>query len=90
MAETAERQIEQALDQLSAFEFFKKAGSDDPPRLPDELSDAALNDHDIDGIEDLDHLRRAEAASVRTRYLNRALEDLRAAIALHQEWVLSE
>jgi hypothetical protein len=89
MAETAERQIEQAIDQLAAFEFFKQAGSDDPPRLPDELSDAALNDHVIDGLEALEHLRRAEAASVRTRYLSRALEDLRAAIAVHQEWIVA-
>jgi hypothetical protein len=89
MAETAERQIEQAIDQLAAFEFFKQAGSDDPPRLPDDLSDAALNDHVIDGLEALELLRHAEAANARVSYQNRALRDLRAAIAVHQEWVVA-
>ena len=90
MAEPAERQLEQVIDRLAAFEFFKQAGSDDPPRLPDDLSDAALHDHVIDGLEAVEHLRHVEGASARTHYLDRAIRDLRAALAVHQEWVLSK
>ena len=88
MAEPAEQQLEQVIDRLAAFAFFQQAGSDDAARLPDDLSDAALNDHVIDGLEAIGQLRHVEAPATRAEYLHRALWDLRAAIALHQEWVV--
>jgi hypothetical protein len=49
-----------------------------------------LNDHVIDGLEATQDLRQVQDAMTRSVYLRRALQDFRAAIAVHQEWVMTK
>ncbi len=87
MAESAEQQVVEALQQLEALGRQGAGDTGGLPRLPGPADDALLN-HLVTGLQATHEGHGAEQEPARACHLARAVLELHAALALLQEWVV--
>jgi hypothetical protein len=85
--EPAVQQLAEALQQLEAFGLAGPPGERGLPQLP-EFPDDALMEHLARGLRSVVRIRGAGIDAVPTFQVAEAVRDLRAAVALLQEWVV--
>ncbi len=89
MAEPAQQQVVEALQQLEVLGRHGAGYTGGLPRLPGPADDALL-DHLAKGLQATHEGHGAEDETVRACHLARAVLELHAALALLQEWLVDE
>ena len=88
MPEPAVQQLSEALDKLEAFGIGDSPGTRGLPQLPSPF-DEALLDHLAKGLRAAVWIRGAGLDAVPLPAVQATTRELRAAIALLQEWVVT-
>ena len=87
MAEPAVQQLSEALDKLETFGIGSRGPGRPLPQLPPPADDAVI-DHLARGLRAAVRIQGLGIAAVSRDCVQGAAQDLRAAVALLEEWVV--